>query len=302
MSPELSALSFRDLGYLVALAREGHFRRAAESCFVTQPTLSAQVKKVEQTLGVRIFDRSHRSVRVTDAGRRIVDQATIVLDEAEKIPALVSERTPLSGQLSVGVLATIGPYLLPYVLPTLESNFPDLKLYIVEGTTESLAGDLRKGQLDLMIASPSSLLTDFGELHSFFEPFVLCANGAEKLAHRKRLRLRDLENMQMLQMGPGHCLADQSLGFCTTVGAAPEAFQAASLETLRLLVAAGRGAALIPKLAVHGGGISPRGMLYYIPFQEKDVGREITVYHRTNSSFDQDAGILARLIADCVAM
>ena len=302
MSPELSALSFRDLGYLVALAREGHFGLAADSCSITQPTLSAQVKKVEQTLGVRIFDRGHRRVRLTEIGRRIVEQARVVLDEAEKIKLLAKSRDPLSGELSLGVLGTIGPYLLPYVLPTLESSFPDLQLYIVEGTTARLATELRKGQIDLLIASPSPLLAEFGELHSFFEPFVLCTNGTGPLATRKRLRLGDLEDLKMLHMGPDHCLGDQSLGFCATGGAKSEAFQAASLETLRLLVAAGRGAALIPKLAVHGIGISPRGMLYYVPFREKDVGREITIYHRPNSPFGQDADILARMIADCVAM
>jgi LysR family hydrogen peroxide-inducible transcriptional activator len=302
MSPELNALSFRDLGYIVALAREGHFRRAAETCFVTQPTLSAQVKKVEKVLGVQIFDRSHRHVRLTDAGKRVVEQAGVVLDEAEKIPALASERQALEGELSVGVLGTIGPYLLPYVLPTLETSFPNLKLYIVEAITENLAGELRSGKLDLIIASPSPMLTEFGAHRSFFEPFVLCANPAEDIAGRKRLRLRDLENMKMLQLGPGHCLADQAFGFCAAAGANSSAFQAASLETLRLLVAAGRGAALIPKLAVHGTGMSSRGLLAYVPFQEKDVGREITIYHRKNSSFGEDAEILARLIADCVGL
>ena len=304
MSPEISALSFKDLGYLVALAREGHFRLAAESCFVTQPTLSAQIKKVERTLGVSIFDRSQRKVRLTDVGRRIVEQAHVVLDEAEKIPALVSERKPLDGPLSVGVLATIGPYLLPYVLPTLERNFPELKLYIVEGMTEELAGELRQGALDIVIASPSPLLEEFQELRSFFEPFVLCVNSAANVAQRKLLQLRDLEKMNMLQMGPGHCLADQAFGFCTTAGATTSSFQAASLETLRLLVAAGRGAALIPKLAVDGMGLgmSPTRMLSYLPFKEKDVGRDITLYHRKNSSFGHDATILANLIADCVGL
>ena len=122
MSPELSALTFRDLDYIVALARGGHFRRAAESCFVTQPTLSAQVKKVETTLGTRIFDRSNRSVRVTEAGRRIIEQAAVVLDEAEKLPFLGSERRALCGSLTIGVLGTIGPYLLPYVLPSIEAR------------------------------------------------------------------------------------------------------------------------------------------------------------------------------------
>ena len=302
MSPELSALSFRDLGYLVALAREGHFRRAAESCFVTQPTLSAQVKKVEEVLGVQIFDRSHRQVRLTDAGKRVVEQVGVVLDEAEKIPALAGGRQALEGELSIGVLGTIGPYLLPYVLPSLERSFPSLELFIVEGITADLAGGLRSGKLDLVIASPSPLLTEFGERRSFFEPFVLCANRAEKVAKRKRLRLRDLETLEMLQLGPGHCLADQAFGFCKSAGATPSAFQAASLETLRLLVAAGRGAALIPKLAVHGTGMGSRDLLAYVPFQEESVGREITIFHRKNSAFGKDADILARLIADCVGL
>ena len=300
MSPEISALSFRDLGYVVALGRDPHFRRAAEACFVAQPTLSAQVAKVEKVLGVKLFDRSNRSVRVTDVGRRIIEQATLVLNEAEKIPTLVNIRQPLEGPLSVGVLATIGPYLLPYVLPELEAHYPELKLYIVEGTTDELAAELRKGGIDLLIASPSPLLEEFCELSAFFEPFFLCANANERIARRKRLQLHDLEDMKMLQMGPGHCFADQAFGFCATGGATAESFQAASLETLRLLVAAGRGSALMPKLAVDGSVMGPSRMLSYIPFREKDVGRDITLYHRKSSPFGSDAEILAKLIAGAV--
>ena len=300
MSPELSALSFRDLDYIVALARESHFRRAAEACFVTQPTLSAQVMKVEKVLGMQIFDRSQRNVRVTEAGRRIVEQARTVLEEAEKLTSLVANRRPLVGALSVGVLGTIGPYLLPLVLPLLESEYPDLSLYIIEGMTEGLAVDLRQGKLDLMIASPSPQLSEFAELPAFFERFVLCANAGDRVAQCKRLRLRNLEDLRMLFLGPGHCLADQAFGFCATAGAAPSPFQAASLETLRLLVAAGRGAALIPELAVAGAASMSGDMLAYVPFIEKDVGREITLYHRTNSPFSVDAEILAEMIGNCV--
>ncbi|MGI9239156.1 MAG: LysR substrate-binding domain-containing protein [Verrucomicrobiales bacterium] len=301
MSPELNALSFRDLSYIVAVARVSHFRRAAEECFVSQPTLSAQVKKVERSLGVKIFERSSRRVRLTDAGRRIVEQAALVLEEAEKLPALVRQREPLAGPLSIGVLGTIGPYLLPLVLPALESEFPDLSLYIVEGMTEGLADELRKGRLDLLIASPSPLLEDFQEVGSFFERFVLCVNSGDRVAGRKRLAVHELDEQEMLFLGPGHCLTDQACGFCASVSAAPSPFQAASLETLRLLVAAGRGAALIPELAVSSpSGASSSGMLSYIPFREPEVGREITLYHRRNSPFGKEAEILERLVGGCV--
>ena len=215
---------------------------------------------------------------------------------------LVHQRRPLVGALSIGVLGTIGPYLLPMVMPALESEFPELALYIVEGMTENLAGDLRQGKLDLLIASPSPLLEGFGAIHSFFERFVLCTNSAEKIARRKMLRLPDLEDLKMLYLGPGHCLADQASGFCATAGAARSPFQAASLETLRLLVAAGRGAALIPELAVSGRAVGDGGLLSYVPFRDKRVGRDVTIYHRSNSSFAEDAAILARIIAERVAL
>jgi LysR family hydrogen peroxide-inducible transcriptional activator len=183
----------------------------------------------------------------------------------------------------------------------LERRFPGLVLYIVEGMTEELAVELRQGKLDLLIASPSPLLSGFGEIPAFFERFVLCANSGDKIARRKRLRLPDLEALDMLYLGPGHCLADQAYGFCATAGAARSPFQAASLETLRLLVAAGRGAALIPELAVGGAAAGAGGLLSYVPFREKSVGREVTLYHRTNSPFAQDAKILAGMIGECVS-
>ncbi len=301
MSPELNSLSFRDLGYIVAVARESHFRKAAESCYVSQPTLSAQVKKVERVLGAKIFDRSSRGVRLTDTGRRIVEQAALVLDEAEKMALLVHQRKPLVGALSIGVLGTIGPYLLPLVMPALELEFPELSLYIVEGMTEDLADKLRQGKLDLLIASRSPLLEGFGETHSFFERFMLCTNSRERIARRKLLRLADLGDLKMLYLGPGHCLADQASGFCSAAGAERSPFQAASLETLRLLVAAGRGAALVPELAVGGATVGDGGLLSYLPFREKRVGRDVSIYHRSNSAFSEDAAILARIIAGRIA-
>lgn len=291
MDPKLAALSFRDLEYLVALARERHFRRAAEECFISQPTLSAQIKKIEEVLDVRIFDRSRKQVRVTSAGQAIVDQAHRVLEEAAKITRIATKRKILSGPLTLGVVATLGPYLLPLVLPGLREHFPELSLFILEGKTSELAEAIRRGKADLIIGSPSPLLDGLEEYPLFFEPFMVCLPVTEPLAQATHLQRQDLQHLPMLVLEEGHCLADQAYGFCARPGFNPVRLQAASLETLRQMVAAGHGTALFPQLAVN----QPHPMnklICYLPFDDPTIGREICLYCRADSSFQEDAAQL----------
>ncbi|MGE0616825.1 MAG: LysR family transcriptional regulator, partial [Bacteriovoracia bacterium] len=179
----LPAISLRDLEYLVAVAEHGHFGRAARACHVSQPALSGQVKKAEEILGQTVFERTNRRVSLTDPGRAIVQQAKVVLEEARRLAQLgATRRGPFDGHLSLGAIASVGPYLLPHLLRPLRKHYPQLQLVIKEGLTETLIEDLRAGALDAAIASPTFDSHGLHEFPLFFEPFLLAAPHGHALA------------------------------------------------------------------------------------------------------------------------
>ena len=245
-------MNLRDLHYLVALAELRHFGRAAEACFVSQPTLSTQIKKLEEELGVTLVERTPRKVLLTDVGREIVARARDVLNDVEQIKG-IARRTldPEAGTVRLGIFPTLAPYLLPHMVPLLHARFPRLELLLVEEKTEEVLHRLREGRLD---AGVVALPVHDDSLHAEFlfeEPFVLAVPQAHALARRTSLKLSDLGEQSLLLLEDGHCLREQALDVCRLSGAHEKTgFRATSLETLRQMVAAEVGITLLPTLAV----------------------------------------------------
>lgn len=251
-APREDAMNLRDLRYLVALAEHRHFGQAAEACFVSQPTLSTQVRKLEDELGVTLIERTPREALLTPAGQEIVARARQVLNEVEQIRTIARRASdPGRGTIRLGIFPTLAPYLLPHVVPKLRKQFPDLELLLIEEKTEVVLQLLRDGQLDAVIVA---LPVPDEQLHTEFlfeEPFLLAAPEGHPITRHGKLTLSDLDGHNLLLLEDGHCLRDQALEVCQMAGAGEHSgFRATSLETLRQMVAAGVGMTLLPTLAV----------------------------------------------------
>jgi LysR family hydrogen peroxide-inducible transcriptional activator len=271
-------VNLRDLRYLVALADERHFGRAAERCFVSQPTLSAQIRKLERHLGVSLVERQPRRIALTPTGQKVVERARRLLQESDAIVELAQTgRDPLAGELRVGLIPTVGPYLLPRVAPALQRDLPKLKLLLYEYQTAPLLERLRAGDLDLgVLALP---VTPMGGLDStvlYEEPFALAVPGTHRLAGRRRVGVEDLRDETLLLLEDGHCLRDQALEVCSRVDVhEAQDYRATSLETLRQMVAAGHGVTLLPELAIAAPIGATRGLeirLFDAPAPSRTIG------------------------------
>ncbi len=287
-------MNLRDLQYLVALAEHRHFGRAAKACFVSQPTLSTQIKKLEEELGVPLVERTPRKVLLTEVGRDIAIRARDVLNEIEQIRG-VARRTldPESGTVRLGIFPTLGPYLLPHALPLVRKAFPKLELLLVEEKTETVLRLLREGKLDAGILA---LPLHEDSLHSEFlfeEPFLLAVSGEHALARQQgQLKLADLTNHNLLLLEDGHCLRDQALEVCHLAGASEHSgFRATSLETLRQMVAANVGITLLPVTAVKPP-VAAVENLHLIEFKGHPPSRRIAMVWRKSSAMN---GFLQRL-------
>jgi LysR family hydrogen peroxide-inducible transcriptional activator len=294
---KVSALSLRDLEYLVAVADHQHFGQAAEACHVSQPALSSQIGKVENLLGVKLFERSNRRVLITPDGKRIADQARLVLEEAAKIALLAAPaREPLCGSLRLGIIATLGPYLMPHLIPKLRKTFPKLQLLLREGLTADLVSDLRTGSLDAVIAAPTFDMDGLNATELFWEPFVLAAPKRHRLTEKSSLQAADLRSDEMILLEDGHCLREQVVDACPTNRRGNfKEFHATSMETLRHLVAAGFGCTLIPHLAVQSRD-NLHGLIQYRSFTGKAVGRKIILVCRSRFARMKDVDTLAEFI------
>ena len=278
-------MNLRDLRYLVALSEHKHFGRAAEASFVSQPTLSTQIKKLEDELGVTLVERTPRKVLLTEVGKEIVQRARAVLNEVDQIKA-IARRTldPESGTVRLGIFPTLGPYLLPHVIPRLRERFPRLELLLVEEKTEVVLRQLRDGRLD---AGVLALPIHNDQLHAEFlfeEPFLLAVPGSHKLARRKTLKLDDLSDQHLLLLEDGHCLRDQALEVCQLAGANEKSgFRATSLETLRQMVAANVGITLLPALAVQPP-VAQSENVHLLQFRGDVPSRRIAMIWRKSSA------------------
>ena len=280
-------MNLRDLKYLVALADLRHFGKAADACFVSQPTLSTQIRKLEDELGVVLVERAPRKVMLTAAGLDVVQRARRIVADVEQMrEAARRSRDPESGTLRLGVFPTLGPYLLPHVMPTLRARFPQLELLLVEEKSDELLQRLREGKLD---AALLALPLHDDQLHAEFlfeEPFVLAAPQQHPLAGRSALDAAELSDETLLLLEDGHCLRDQALDVCRLSGAREKSgFRATSLETLRQMVAAGVGVTLLPALSVHEPIAQPAN-IRLVPFRGTAPSRRIALVWRKSSALD----------------
>src|SRR6201996_1156987 len=255
-------MNLKDLKYLVALADAGHFGKAAERTFVSQPTLSAQIKKLEDYLGVKLVERQPKNVQLTEVGRQVVMRARRMLSEGDEIIAVARHNTdPLAGKLKMALIPTIGPYLLPRVMAKLRKALPNLRLMLYEYQTEALLTRLRDGEIDLGIVALPVAPDGIESRELYVEDFTVALPSDHPLGGKTHIKAQDLKGETLLLLEDGHCLRDQALEVCSRVDVRePEDFRATSLETLRQMVVAGLGITLLPELAVESPFGSARGL------------------------------------------
>jgi LysR family hydrogen peroxide-inducible transcriptional activator len=247
-------MTLNELRYIVAVARERHFGRAADACFVSQPTLSVAVKKLETELGVSLFERGHGDVTLTPAGEMVVSQAQRVLEEASAIKEVARQgQDQLAGPLRLGAIYTIGPYLLPHLVPLLADRAPQMPLVIEENFTAVLADRLRRGDLDVIVISLPFEEPGVLTLPVYDEPFVVLLPSAHPLTLKDEIGIDDLRNENVLLLGAGHCFRDQVLDVCPEClrkprpdARVPQSLEGGSLETIRYMVAGGLGLTVLP--------------------------------------------------------
>ena len=290
-------MNLRDLRYLVALADERHFGRAAERCFVSQPTLSAQIRKLEEYLGVALVERQPRRVALTPAGGKVVERARRLLQEADAIVELAkADRDPLAGTLKLALIPTVGPYLLPHVARRLRRALPRLRLLLYEYQTAPLLEKLRAGELDLGILALPAAVDGLESATLYDEPFTLAVPADHALANRERVRIEDLDGEALLLLEDGHCLRDQALEVCGRIGVHEDQdYRATSLETLRQMVAAGHGVTLLPELAADAPVGAARG-LRIKPFVRPAPTRTIGAVWRKSSTRGRAIEAIAQAI------
>ncbi|WP_159996959.1 LysR substrate-binding domain-containing protein [Roseomonas sp. 18066] len=301
----LAGLNIRDLDYVVAVAEFLHFGKAAQSRNVSQPTLSAQLRKLEETLGVTLFERGARGVLVTAAGAPLVAQARVILAESRRLGELaMAAAEPLTGPFRLGVIATLGPYLLPLLLAPMRARYPKLQLVLTEGMTRPLIHALEAGELDAVIASTPVEDPALTALPLFREALVLAVPRDHPLAAVERVELADLPVEDLILLSEGHCLRDQALACC------PQALrngrgvqggrQAASLETLRQMIGHGLGCSLLPQLAVQVGSLLD-DMVAYRLVHGSSPERQLALIHRPSFGRIRDIRLLRELLLDALA-
>lgn len=242
-------MNLRDLQYILAVAEHRHFGRAAEACHISQPTLSTQVKKLEETLGVVLFERTKKWVQPTEVGQAVLAEARRALDAADGMMAIAqAARDPFSGPLRLGVIPTLGPYLMPLAYAPLRQAFPVLTIDPWEDVTEGLLERLRQRQIDAALIATEAPEGNFATIPLFVEPFLAALPAGHPLAREERVREEALGN-DLLVLADGHCMRGQTIAACGRTGPNAEAFRAAGLQTLIHMVAAGYGTTLIPGLA-----------------------------------------------------
>lgn len=291
-------MNIRDLEYFVALAEYRHFRKAADSCNVSQPTLSGQVRKLEDELGVMLLERTSRKVLFTQTGLMLVEQAREVLRNVQIFREMASKQgEDMSGPMHIGLIPTVAPYLLPHIISLLHEAYPQLELYLHEAQTNIIVSQLEQGKLDCAILAAVKETESFIELPLFHEPMCLAASIDNPLCKEKSVKLSSLKGEKFLMLEDGHCLRDHAMGYCFQAGIEEDKrFRATSLETLRSMISAGRGITLFPELAAPKERV--RDNVCYIPCTDPVPSREMVLIYRPGSPLRSRYEQIAKTIKD----
>ncbi len=292
-------MNLRDLDYICAVADHRHFGKAAESCHVSQPTLSGQIKKLEQQLKVTLFERSHKGIRVTDIGEEIILIAREARDAARRIKAVAaSAQDPLAGNLSLGLIPTVAPYLIPLFVGKLSVQLPKLSMTYREDITERLIESLLSGELDLAILATPPEEDSLNAMELYSEPFWLVFPKTHELQHLNQACMADVKEDDVLLLTEGHCFRDQALSICRpSHRRRKQSLRATSLETLINLVASGQGVTLVPALAMRGGWSTDSGLMSH-KLTDKGAARKIYLTYRKRFPRTKAVQALAELIKD----
>ena len=288
-------MNLRDLKYIIAVAETRHFGKAAERCFVSQPTLSGQIKKLEEELGVAIFERSNRSVEITPVGKSIVLHARQIMEQADTILQLArAHQDPLAGPLRIGAIPTLSPYLMPLILAPLKKQWPQMKLVLSEELTDTLLKRLHNYEIDAALLATPVEEPELASLPLFDEPFWVAYPSEHAFYTKDKITRRDLDTENILLLSEGHCLASQAMDIChikeRQLQGEMADLRAASLETLIQLVKAGFGVTLVPALAMRGSWTSGSGVVAQ-PLKIPGASRRISLVYR--SSFPRLAALQA---------
>jgi LysR family hydrogen peroxide-inducible transcriptional activator len=298
-------MTLTELRYVVAVARERHFGRAAEACFVAQPTLSVAVRKLEEELGVVLFERGPGEVSVTPIGQRVVEQAQRVLEEAARVKELAAAGAdPLAGPLRLGAIYTIGPYLLPKLVPILRRTVPSMQLYIQENFTHRLAEMLKQGEVDVILVALPFEEAGVSTQAVYDEPFLVAMPHGHRWEKRKRIPTEELTRESLLLLGEGHCFRDQVLDFCQAVARSPHrsgiarTVEGGSLETIRQMVAGGVGVTVLPASSVSPDRGAGR-LITVRPFAHPVPSRRVALAWRRSFPRPQAIEALRKAILAC---
>jgi len=297
-------VTLTELRYIVAVARERHFGHAAQSCFVSQPTLSVAIKKLEEELGVVLFERGPGEVTVTPVGQRVVEQAQRVLEEAAQVKDIAqSAKDPLAGPLRLGAIYTIGPYLLPKLIPVLRKKAPTMQLLIQENYTHKLGEALKQGEVDVIVVALPFAEPGVATRAVYDEPFMVALPLGHPLEKKKHISADELTRESLLLLGAGHCFRDQVLDLCSTVQRAPRGtlartLEGGSLETIRQMVASGVGITVLPSTAVQAGE-GAGDLIRFRPFARPVPDRRVVLAWRKSFPRPQAIEALRQAILEC---
>lgn len=293
-------MNLRDFSYIIAVAETRHFGHAAARCFVSQPTLSGQIKKLEEELGVVIFERTNRSVEITPVGEAILAHARQLMEQLDVIEQVArAAQDPLAGPLRIGAIPTLSPYLMPLILQPLKKQHPQMRLVLSEELTETLLERLHNHEIDAALLATAVDEPDLESLSLFEEPFWIAYPRKHPFYTREKITRKDLENENLLLLAEGHCLADQAMEVCQIQERRKQGeyadTRAASLETLLQLVGAGYGTTLVPALALRGSWASGSGVVAQ-PLELPHASRRVRLVYRKSfprlAALEAFAGII----------
>ena len=300
-------MTLTELKYIVALARERHFGRAAAACHVSQPTLSVGIKKLEEELELKLFERNANDISVTPLGAEVIRQAQVVLEQSQAIKEIAKRgKDPLAGPLRLGVIYTIGPYLLPDLVKRVIDLTPQMPLILQENFTVKLLEQLRSGEIDCAILAEPFPDTSLETLPLYDEPFLAALPAHHPLANNGNITAEQLKAETMLLLGTGHCFRDHVLQVCpefarfaSDAEGIQKTFEGSSLETIKHMVASGMGVTLVPRLSVPTADWAASPYVRYIPFESDAPSRRVVLAWRRSYTRGEAIDALKRAVGGC---